>query len=248
MIARLVRSFAMVVALGATTIPVAHAGTILIDVNAAGRTQNQNIYGTTLSGGTATWPASASQYRDYQFILQTTAGTAVFDDFAVRLSASINNITNPSNTLRAALWTGGIVSNPDLTQALTTVTIPNSAIPSNSYATVTLTGNPFVAQTIGTSPSTFFFRIWAEGNGGNTGKFQTKVAETLGELAAVTMEPEAVIDGSIGIDTDNNGSIDTYDVIAEVPEIDPAGLGSVAALLMGALGLIERRRLKPRGS
>jgi hypothetical protein len=29
-----------------------------------------------------------------------------------------------------------------------------------------------------------------------------------------------------------------------VPEIDPAGLGSVLALLGGVLGLVERRRLK----
>jgi len=31
-----------------------------------------------------------------------------------------------------------------------------------------------------------------------------------------------------------------------VPEIDPAGMGSVAALVTGALGLIERRRLKAK--
>jgi hypothetical protein len=29
-----------------------------------------------------------------------------------------------------------------------------------------------------------------------------------------------------------------------VPEIDPAGLGSVLALLGGVFGLVERRRLK----
>jgi len=31
---------------------------------------------------------------------------------------------------------------------------------------------------------------------------------------------------------------------AAVPEIDPAGIGSVLALVTGALGLLERRRLK----
>ena len=36
----------------------------------------------------------------------------------------------------------------------------------------------------------------------------------------------------------------TINAGAPVPEIDPAGLGSVAALITGALGLIERRRLK----
>ena len=33
-------------------------------------------------------------------------------------------------------------------------------------------------------------------------------------------------------------------VITPVPEIDPAGMGSVLALVTGALGLLERRRLK----
>jgi hypothetical protein len=33
-------------------------------------------------------------------------------------------------------------------------------------------------------------------------------------------------------------------VANSVPEIDPAGLGSVLALLGGVLGLVERRRLK----
>jgi len=33
-------------------------------------------------------------------------------------------------------------------------------------------------------------------------------------------------------------------VLAPVPEIDPAGMGSVLALVTGALGLLERRRLK----
>jgi hypothetical protein len=33
-------------------------------------------------------------------------------------------------------------------------------------------------------------------------------------------------------------------VVSAVPEIDPAGMGSVLALVTGALGLLERRRLK----
>ena len=37
-------------------------------------------------------------------------------------------------------------------------------------------------------------------------------------------------------------------VAAPIPEIDPAGFGSVAALITGALGLIERRRLKPKAA
>ena len=39
-------------------------------------------------------------------------------------------------------------------------------------------------------------------------------------------------------------SIATMSSPSGVPEIDPTGMGSVAALLTGALGLLERRRLK----
>ena len=44
----------------------------------------------------------------------------------------------------------------------------------------------------------------------------------------------------------NAPNITTSTVPSGVPEIDPAGFGSVAALLTGALGLIERRRLKAK--
>ena len=36
--------------------------------------------------------------------------------------------------------------------------------------------------------------------------------------------------------------------IEPVPEIDPAGMGSVLALVTGALGLLERRRLKAKSA
>ena len=45
----------------------------------------------------------------------------------------------------------------------------------------------------------------------------------------------------------NGGTLGTLQ-IEGVPEIDPAGFGSIAALVAGAFGLLERRRLpKPRG-
>jgi len=40
------------------------------------------------------------------------------------------------------------------------------------------------------------------------------------------------------------GMSDILTVASAVPEIDPAGIGSVLALVTGALGLLERRRLK----
>jgi hypothetical protein len=49
--------------------------------------------------------------------------------------------------------------------------------------------------------------------------------------------------GKVYAATDGGLSI-AYLSISAVPEIDPAGMGSVIALVTGALGLVERRRLK----
>jgi hypothetical protein len=168
----------------ALALQVVRAEIITINVDPFGTTSNLNVYGTTLSGGIATWPSNNS-YRDYQFRLSTASGSATFDGFEVQLSASQKSNTATGNTLRASLWTGDILSrpNPALADALTTVTIPNSSVPTSGFPSVTLTGPAFtVAQTIGTTPSVFFFRIWAEGNGGNTGGFGTKMANVVGEL------------------------------------------------------------------
>jgi hypothetical protein len=40
--------------------------------------------------------------------------------------------------------------------------------------------------------------------------------------------------------------VGSYSAVSSVPEIDPAGMGSVLALVTGALGLLERRRLKAK--
>jgi len=49
---------------------------------------------------------------------------------------------------------------------------------------------------------------------------------------------------------DSEGETDGFrlasTLAATVPEVDPAGMGSVLALVIGALGLIERRRLKAK--
>ena len=59
--------------------------------------------------------------------------------------------------------------------------------------------------------------------------------------------------GNTFVGTAQDANFDTIAYIATytptaVPEIDPAGMGSVAALVTGALGLIERRRLKAKAA
>ena len=217
---------------------VAIADMITMNVDPVGTTSNQTLYGTVLSGSSATWPTkSSNQYRDYQFELLTSSGSTTFDSFAVKLSAQLRNQTPSNNLLRASLWAGPIVSNPLLENALVTIFTPNSSMTSSGYSSVTLTGSSFTPQTITTSPSLFFFRVWAEGDRENNG-YQTKMAASLGEMRAVTMTPAPAIDGFIDFDYNDDGLIDggeqnTYrDVISEVPE--PS---SVVMALFGLSGV-----------
>jgi hypothetical protein len=232
-------------ALAATCGVRSDAELITMNVDPVGTTSNQNVYGTVLSGGVATWPAR-SQFRDYQFELQTMSGSTSFDAFAVRLSAQLRNNTNSyGNLLRATLWSGTMVVNPLLADALVTVTTPNSSFSNGSsgYSSILLSGSSFLPQVISTTPSNFFFRIWAEG-GSNDG-YQSKMAATLGEYQAVTMSPAPAIDGYIEFDTNNDGFIDsgeetsTRDVISEVPE--PSAVALAAIGLAAAASLAARR-------
>lgn len=216
------------------------ADLITLNVDASGTTSNQNVYGTAISGGVATWPARG-QFRDYQFELQTASGTATFDRFAVRLSASLrNNTVTYGNLLRATLWSGTTVSNPLLASALATVTTSNGSFSngSSSYSSVLLSGTAFAPQQITPTRSTFFFRIWAEG--GSVDGYQTKMATTLGEQMGITMDAAPAIDGFLDIDVNDDGAIDNnLDPISEVPEPSSVVLGVFG---LAALASLTARR------
>lgn len=219
-----------------TIASLASAELITINVDPAGTTFNQHVYGTTLSGGVATWPARG-QFRDYQFELQTATGTTTFDSFAVKLSAQLGNALPGGNLLRATLWSGTMVSNPLLANALATVTTPNSSFSNgaSNYSSVTLSGSTFTPLVISTTPSIFSFRIWAEGAGSVNG-YKTKMASSLLEQQAITMDPSPAIDGYLDIDENDDGVIDnSRDAISEVPE--PA---SLALAVIGGLALAGR--------
>lgn len=238
-----------VAAVVAASAHLCRADLITMNVDPVGTTSNQNVYGTALANGVATWPAKG-QFRDYQFELQTASGTTTFDAFAVKLSAQLRNTTvSFGNFLRATLWSGTIAPNPLLADALVTVTTPNSSFANGSsgYSSVLLSGAGFQPQPITTNPSTFFFRIWAEG-GSNDG-YQSKMAASLGEYQAVTMDPAPAIDGYIDFDTNDDGVIDgteqssTRDIISEVPE--PSAV-AVAACGLAVAGLAARRTARRR--
>ena len=252
----LVRSVFAAVALAALA-SVAMADLITINVDPNGTTSNQTLFGTVIAGGSATWPAkSSAQWRDYQFELQTSSGTTTFNKFAVRLSASLRNQTPSGNVLQATLWSGTVVPNPLLADQLVTVSTPNASFTngSSSYSSILLSGSPFTPWVISTTPSTFFFRVWAEGAGQNEG-YQTKMAASLGEFRSVTMDPAPAIDGLIDLidfDTDNDGLVDpgfipgsdtsTRDLISEVPEPSSLAAAGLGGLLFAAWAGRTRRR------
>lgn len=231
------RSLAAIVVAPCLVANLAIAETITMDICPAGTTSNQTVFGTVLTDGSATWPSTASRYRDYEFELKTTSGSATFDSFAVLLSASLRTQTSPQNLLRATLWSGTIVPNPLLADSLVTLSTPNSSFTngSSSYTTsLQLSGPTFAAQTITTTPSIFFFRVWAEGAGQNNG-YQTKMAANLGAGESVTMLPSATIDGLIDVDN-------TFVPIAEVvPEPSTLAL-SASGVGLAAIAAIRRRR------
>jgi len=65
-------------------------------------------------------------------------------------------------------------------------------------------------------------------------------------LLSPNTEPVMVADfwNSTTFSPTTSGGGWTLGSVSAVPEIDPAGMGSVLALVTGALGLLERRRLK----
>ena len=79
---------------------------------------------------------------------------------------------------------------------------------------------------------------------GSPGRFEASIGQATGatDAAWIGVGNYASVESSI------YGISETLTVASpsSVPEIDPAGMGSVLALVTGALGLLERRRLKGR--
>ena len=89
------------------------------------------------------------------------------------------------------------------------------------------TGLAFAGYELGTNNRDV---VWGVTNASAGGWMFYDVSRKTDSYAMFAVSPELIVQGAP----------------TSVPEIDPAGMGSVLALVTGALGLLERRRLKGR--
>lgn len=100
-----------------------------------------------------------------------------------------------------------------------------------------------------TYPSSFDTAVWTGTglNGTSDGSFALGVTGEFGPMTGLSNKSNGdwIADGSLS----SGNRMSMYGIsqvltVTGVPEIDPAGMGSVLALVGGALGLLERRRVK----
>jgi len=165
------------------------AGILYVNLDSQGTTANQNVFGAVVSGTAVTWPSRNNvPYRDYQFRVSVTSGTAILDSFGIQLSANLRQQTSSTTTLMGTLWSGtiptipaGTTTTPLYSSRLLSVTTSNTSFNTTSYQTAILGTGTLVPQLITSTPVTYFMRIWSEGNQSNFG-FQTKMADNVGEI------------------------------------------------------------------
>lgn len=168
-------------------VPSASGGTFYIDA-ASSSVGVTNIYGTTWSGTTVTnW---GTHYTDYQFQLSASPD-AVIDTYAMQVLANKGNNVAFGNSLRATWFNGPAVANPNFADALGSIDINSSAV-SSSFTTLLIGPDAFKAPlTLTSTPTTYFIRLWSEGNTANTGfgaKMTSNATITYSSGQSITMQ------------------------------------------------------------
>lgn len=187
--------------------------------------------------------ATSSNIADYNAFVNTAAGGATYAGTAVSWAAFANTAT-----VGSAANVGGFGSSVPV--YLTNGTKIANDMSTNSGGL--WGGSLFSAPNVwvnGTTSTSADPLVWTGGSGPNP-PFYNYLGDSYGAYAGnlTTSDFNWVVDS--GVSTSETHAF--YGVSAEltvggsspVPEIDPAGMGSVLALVMGALGLLERRRWK----
>ena len=254
-ISRAVFSVGVAVVIGALAVPTAAAPVSIntpAGLNPGDRFRIAFVTGTTTTG-------SSSDIASYNLFVNTAAGGATYNGsvvtfYAIGSTATVNAFDNirsttmndpvylaggalvaPSITGTSGLWSGALV-NRIATDIDGTVVSPDGG----GNARLVFTGS-LVNGTASSKPLGYYYP-------GSPpfvpGQFQASIGQATGGTDAAWIR-----DGNYGtavVRQSLYGISETLTVASpsSVPEIDPAGMGSVLALVTGALGLLEQRRRK----
>jgi len=210
--------------------------------------------------GTTTADISSTDITSYNLFVNTAAGGATYNGSAVNFyaigsTATVNAYDNihsttmndpvylaggalvaPSITGANGLWSGVLV-NRIATDIDGTVVSPDGDGNDRFVFTGTLVDGTASSEPLGHYQPAFYY---------TPGGFVASLGQATGYTDAAWIDSGS--SNSPGFPFSLYGISETLTVASpsSVPEIDPAGMGSVLALVTGALGLLERRRLNGR--
>jgi hypothetical protein len=184
--------------------------------------------------------ATSTDIADYNAFVNTDAGGATYGGTTVNWNAvgststvdARDNVGGFGTAVPVYLANGTKLAN-DLTTNLFGLWGGNlRAVPN-----ITIDG-----LSLGASDPTTFTGSLSDGT--SSGDHLGNITATRGVADVTTSSWIELASSFYGVSYRFYGLSDDLTVASAVPEIDPAGIGSVLALVTGALGLLERRRLK----
>jgi len=253
---RVVFSVGVAALIGSLAVPTA-ASTISLNtptgLNPGDRFRIAFVTGTTISD------ISSTDIAYYNLFVNNAAGGATYNGsavtfYAIGSTATVNAYDNihsttmndpvyladgtlvaPSITGTSGLWSGTLV-NRIATDIDGTVVSPNAQGEDRFVFTGTLVDGTASSRPFGNYDPGFPPYLPAE--------FLTSLGQATGYTDAAWIDQSGYSPAFYSRSLYGISETLTFASPSSVPEIDPAGMGSVLALVTSALGLLERRRLK----
>ena len=222
----------------------AHAGTVL--ATPAGLNPGDQFRFLFLTSGTQA--ATSTDIGGYNTFVNSQASGATYQGSVVSW-----NVVGSTATVNARDNVGGFGTNVPV--YLTNGTILAGDLTTSSSNKGLWSGTLFTAPTIGidgNSVTSSFAYTGSQPNGTGVTSRQLGAASfvqygdptvnigTFGRYFSINAMPNSIATYYYGVSSE-------LTVPNGVPEIDPAGMGSVLALVSGTLGLLERKRSRARG-
>jgi len=251
-ISRVVFSVGLAAVIGALAVPTAAAPVSIntpAGLNPGDRFRIAFVTGTTTTG-------SSSDIASYNLFVNTAAGGATYNGsvvtfYAIGSTATVNAFDNirsttmndpvylaggalvaPSITGTSGLWSGALV-NRIATDIDGTVVSPDGGGNDRDVFTGTLVDGTASSKPLG---------YYQPASYRTPGGFVASLGQATGYTDAAWIRNGS--NSEVSSSRSLYGISETLTVASpsSVPEIDPAGMGSVLALVTGALGLLEQRR------